>query len=174
VRRDDSLFLGWILPANATHPAMTAPSEIERYVRDVFGHRQGISLGGVTSWETVPIVTLRPDGRLSPVPGRLERFRIEFASGFAVCGIVSPETRDFALRTGRWAGALSEILVRAEAIRDEDSDLAIFEAGDYATVGVLYLSGGLPFASTARPETAEAVPVRDVIAAAYRRDSATD
>jgi len=153
---------------------MTPPTLIERYVKEVYGLRRGVALGDERSWETVPIVRLHANGRLSAVEGRLERFRLEFTSGFAVCGIVSPETDDFALRRDNGDEALSEAIARAAGLRDEDSDLAIFEAADYAAVGVLYLSGGVPLAITVLPGRADAVPVRRVIAAAYGRESATD
>jgi len=174
LRRDDGLFLCRILPAKPPHAEMTVPTEIERYVREVNGLRRGIALGDVRSWETVPIVRLLPNGRLSAVDGRLGRFRLEFTSGLAVCGIVSPETGDFALLRERADDALSEAISRAEELRDGDSDLAIFEVGDYAVVGVLFLAGGLPLAVTVHPEPAEALPVRDVIAMAYGMRSATD
>jgi len=143
---------------------MTAPIEIERYVRSIARDRD---IGAIKSWRSVPILHLGPDGRGSLHGQRFERFRLEFTSGTVFGGVLCPDTAHFALQGRAEDEALSSAIARAEELRDPDSDVAVFEAADYRAVGVLYLSGDAPFAVTVKPRLAEGVPLRQVLTEAY-------
>ena len=142
---------------------MIAPYEIERFIK---ARSFGRDIGVITSAKSYPILHLGPDGRGTTGGQVFETFRLEFSSGLVAGGVICPETGHFAL----WNptdDALSVAIARAEELRDPGTEVAVFEAADYAAVGALYLSGDSPFAVTVKPEAREAVPVAQVVSQAY-------